>query len=188
MKDGTTHFNKLNFVRYADDFIITGETEEFLREKVLPLVRAFLWERGLELSEEKTIITHIDDGFDFLGKNIRMYNGKLLIKPSKTSIKAFLDKVRGIIKDNPSMKQDNLIRRLNPVIRGWVNNQRFVASSEIFGRVDYEIYKCLWRWALRRHKKKSRKWIAAKYWHRIGNRAWTFSYKTDSKMAHLLDS
>ena len=178
---GKKHFNKINFVRYADDFIITGESEELLRDKILPLVRSFLQERGLALSEEKTLITHIDDGFDFLGKNIRMYNGKLLIKPSKASIKSFLDKVRRIIKDNPSIKQDNLIHRLNPVIRGWVNNQRFVVSSEVFGKVDFEIYKCLWRWARRRHKNKGGKWIVAKYWRHIGNRTWTFSYKTKFK-------
>jgi RNA-directed DNA polymerase len=181
-RDGTTYFNKMNFVRYADDFIITGESREFLRDKVLPLVREFLRERGLQLSGEKTLITHIDDGFDFLGKNIRMYKGKLLIKPSKTTIKAFLDKVRKIIKENPSIRQDILIRRLNPVIRGWVNNQRFVVSSEIFSKVDYQIYKCLWRWALRRHKRKSRKWIAKRYFHQIGTRSWTFSYKTTSVM------
>jgi len=93
-------------VRYADDFIITGESPEFLRDKVLPIVREFLAERGLQLSEEKTVITHIGDGFDFLGKNIRKYNGKLLIKPSKTSVKSFLEKVRSIIKDNKSTKQD----------------------------------------------------------------------------------
>ena len=173
--NGRTHFNKLNFVRYADDFIITGESPEFLRDKVLPIVREFLAERGLQLSEEKTVITHIGDGFDFLGKNIRKYNGKLLIKPSKTSVKSFLEKVRSIIKDNTSTKQETLIRKLNPVIRGWVNNQRYVVSSKVFSRVDYEIYKCLWQWAKRRHKKKSHKWIAQKYWHHIGSRQWTFS-------------
>lgn len=173
--DGRTHFNKLNFVRYADDFIITGETPEFLREKVLPIVREFLAERGLQLSEEKTVITHIDEGFDFLGKNIRKYNGKLLIKPSKASVKAFLGKVRKTIKENPSIKQELLIRKLNPIIRGWVNNQRYVVSSEVFSKVDYEIYNCLWQWAKRRHKKKGHKWIARKYWHHIGNRQWTFS-------------
>ena len=173
--NGRTHFNKLNFVRYADDFIITGESPEFLRDKVLPIVREFLAERGFQLSEEKTVITHIGDGFDFLGKNIRKYNGKLLIKPSKTSVKSFLEKVRSIIKDNKSTKQETLIRKLNPVIRGWVNNQRYVVSSKVFSRVDYEIYKCLWQWAKRRHKKKSHKWIAQKYWHHIGSRQWTFS-------------
>lgn len=173
--NGRTHFNKLNFVRYADDFIITGESPEFLRDKVLPIVKEFLTERGLQLSEEKTVITHIEDGFDFLGKNIRKYNGKLLIKPSKTSVKSFLEKVRSIIKGNKSTKQETLIRKLNPVIRGWVNNQRYVVSSKVSSRVDYEIYKCLWQWAKRRHKKKSHKWIAQKYWHHIGSRQWTFS-------------
>ena len=173
--NGRTHFNKLNFVRYADDFIITGESPEFLRDKVLPIVKEFLTERGIQLSEEKTVITHIEDGFDFLGKNIRKYNGKLLIKPSKTSVKSFLEKVRSIIKGNKSTKQETLIRKLNPVIRGWVNNQRYVVSSKVFSRVDYEIYKCLWQWAKRRHKKKSHKWIAQKYWHHIGSRQWTFS-------------
>lgn len=173
--NGRTHFNKLNFVRYADDFIITGESPEFLRDKVLPIVKEFLTERGLQLSEEKTVITHIEDGFDFLGKNIRKYNGKLLIKPSKTSVKSFLEKVRSIIKGNKSTKQETLIRKLNPVIRGRVNNQRYVVSSKVFSRVDYEIYKCLWQWAKRRHKKKSHKWIAQKYWHHIGSRQWTFS-------------
>ena len=173
--NGRTHFNKLNFVRYADDFIITGESPEFLRDKVLPVVKEFLTERGLQLSEEKTVITHIEDGFDFLGENIRKYNGKLLIKPSKTSVKSFLEKVRSIIKGNKSTKQETMIRKLNPVIRGWVNNQRYVVSSKVFSRVDYEIYKCLWQWAKRRHKKKGRKWIAQKYWHHIGSRQWTFS-------------
>ena len=173
--NGKTHCNKMNFVRYADDFIITGESPEFLREKVLPIVREFLTERGLQLSEEKTVITHIGEGFDFLGKNIRKYNGKLLIKPCKSAVKSFLGKVRDIIKSSKSIKQEILIRRLNPVIRGWVNNQRYVVSSKVFSTVDYEIYKCLWQWAKRRHKKKSRKWIARKYWHDIDSRQWTFS-------------
>lgn len=181
--NGRTHFNKLNFVRYADDFIITGESPEFLRDKVLPIVKEFLTERGLQLSEEKTVITHIEDGFDFLGKDIRKYNGKLLIKPSKTSVKSFLAKVRSIIKGNKSTKQETLIRKLNPVIRGWVNNQRYVVSSKVFSRVDYEIYKCLWQWAKRRHKKKSHKWIAQKYWHHIGSRQWTFSVPYENQRA-----
>ena len=82
----------LNFVRYADDFIVTGNNPEFLREQVLPVIKEFLSERGLQLSEEKTIITNIKDGFDFLGQNIRKYHGKLLIKPSKASKKACMKK------------------------------------------------------------------------------------------------
>lgn len=173
--NGKTHFNKMNFIRYADDFIITGESPEFLKEKVLPIVREFLAARGLQLSEEKTIITHIDDGFDFLGQNIRKYSGKLLIKPSKAAVKSFLANVRKIIKSSKSATQEQLIRRLNPVIRGWVNYHRYVVSSETFSKVDYQIYKCLWQWAKRRHKKKGHRWIAQRYWHHIDNRVWTFA-------------
>src|SRR5215471_21835502 len=75
-KDGSR--SKVNVVRYADDFVITGTSQRLLEEEVKPLVTKFLQERGLELSQEKTRITHIADGFDFLGKNIRKYNGQLL--------------------------------------------------------------------------------------------------------------
>lgn len=173
--NGKTHFNKMNFIRYADDFVITGETPAFLRNDVLPVVKEFLQERGLTLSEEKTVITHIDDGFDFLGQNVRKYNGKLLIKPSKSAVKSFLAKVRAITKDNKMVTQELLIRKLNPVIRGWVNYHRYVVSSETFSWVDYQIYKCLWQWAKRKHKNKGRRWIARKYWHSIGTRKWTFA-------------
>lgn len=96
---GATYVNDMvNLVRYADDFIITGATKEVLEQKVKPLVEAFMAERGLELSQEKTVITHIDEGFDFLGQNVRKYGGKILIKPAKDNVQAFLAKVRGIIK------------------------------------------------------------------------------------------
>ena len=183
-----THFTKVNFVRYADDFIITGESPELLQNEVLPLVRQFMAERGLQLSEEKTVITHIDEGFDFLGQNIRKYNGKLLIKPSKSSAKSFLKKIREIVKSNKGAPQDLLIRKLNPVIRGWVNYHRYVVSAETFSWIDYQIYKCLWQWATRRHRHKGRKWIAKKYWHYIGTRQWTFAaeLKGDSTKAPYL--
>lgn len=172
---GKRVFDKVNFVRYADDFIVTGTSPEILQNKVLPVIRAFMQERGLQLSEEKTVITHIDDGFDFLGKNIRKYNGKLLIKPSKDSKLSILKKVRKIIKDNKTDKQEILIRKLNPVIQGWVNNHRYVVSTKFFTRLDHEIFISLWRWAKRRHKHKNRRWIANKYWHTINGRRWTFA-------------
>jgi len=96
-----------NFVRYADDFIITGKTKEVLEEEVLPLVEGFLSQRGLELSKEKTHITRIEDGFDFLGQNVRKYNGKLIIKPAKKNIKTFLEKVRYIIERNAAASAGN---------------------------------------------------------------------------------
>ena len=167
--------DKVHMVRYADDFIITGNSKELLENEVKPLVEKFLSARGLELSPEKTGITHIDEGFDFLGVNIRKYNGKLLIKPSKKNVKAFLDKVRNAIKGNKTAKQINLIKMLNPIIRGWANYHRSVVAKETFNRVDSEIWHSLWQWAKRRHPNKSLVWIKEKYFKTAKNRGWIFA-------------
>ncbi|VBI28628.1 group II intron reverse transcriptase/maturase [Burkholderia pseudomallei] len=167
--------HKVNFVRYADDFVITGDSREFLENEVKPLVEAFLKARGLTLSPEKTRITHIDDGFDFLGQHVRKYNGKLLIKPSPKNVKAFLDKVRRIVKDNKSAKQISLIRLLNPVIKGWANYHRHVVSSKVFHAVNHEIWHILWQWAKRRHPKKGKRWIRDKYFPTVAGRKVVFA-------------
>ena len=96
---------------YADDFIITGSSKELLEKEVKPLVEQFLRERGLELSPEKTFITHIEQGFDFLGQNTRKYGGRLLITPSKKNLHAFLERVRTVVRTNPTVKQEHLIGR-----------------------------------------------------------------------------
>jgi RNA-directed DNA polymerase len=166
---------KMNMVRYADDFIITGHTKEWLETEVQPVVVEFLAERGLILSPEKTKITHISEGFDFLGWNIRKYNGKLLMKPSKANIKAHLEKVRGVIKENRTAQQVNLIRQLNPILRGWVNYHRHVVAKETFARNDKRIWSMLWQWALRRHPNKGARWIKDKYFKTYGIRNWVFS-------------
>jgi RNA-directed DNA polymerase len=89
----------VHLIRYADDFIITGRTKELLEQEVKPLVEEFLRARGLELSAEKTKVTHIEDGFDFLGQNLRRYSdGKLLVKPSRKNIHTFLENVREVIR------------------------------------------------------------------------------------------
>ncbi len=173
--NGKTFFFKVNFVRYADDFIITGRTKEMLKEEVLPIVHEFLQVRGLTLSEEKTKITHIDEGFDFLGFNVRKYKGTLLIKPSKESLKRFMTKIRGIIDSKKASRQESLIRLLNPVITGWVNYYKHSVASETFRKADYLIFQKLWQWAKRRHPKKGKNWVADKYFTRIKNRNWCFS-------------
>ena len=178
--------DKVNLIRYADDFIITGNTRELLEDKVEPIVKQHFGERGLELSEEKTRITHIDKGFDFLGQNIRKYNGKLIIKPSDKNVKNFLRKVRGIIKSSPSKKPVHLIWELNPVIRGWANFHRHAVSKVVFGRVDFEITKSLWKWAKRRHSKLSVKRIKKKYFYQTERgRDWCFFGRKGEKKAAL---
>lgn len=102
---------KVNVVRYADDFVITGDSKEILENEVRPWVEAFLAVRGLQLSEAKTRITHIDEGFDFLGWNFRKYSGKLLIKPSKKNAQAFYRKVEETISGNKTVKQEDLRQR-----------------------------------------------------------------------------
>jgi len=166
--------NKCGMVRYADDFVITGTSKELLENEVRPKVEAFLAERGLKLSEAKTKVIHIDQGFDFLGWNVRKYKGKLLIKPSKKNITDFLKKVRDTIKANKGAEQRHLIWQLNPIIRGWVNYHKHQVSSDAFAYVDAHIYKALWQWARRRHNKKGNRWIARRYWRLVGTRHWTF--------------
>ena len=165
---------KVNFVRYADDFIVTADSEETAQE-IVELIEPFLKERGLELSEEKTQITHIDEGFDFLGWNFRKYKGKLLVKPSKASIDKVTRKISDVIKKAKAWKQEDLIDALNPIITGWSNYHQPVVSKAIFSKLDYIVWNMLWKWAKRRHPKKSKTWIANKYWHRRRNRNWVFS-------------
>jgi RNA-directed DNA polymerase len=167
---------KANVVRFADDFIITGSSRELLEEIVKPRVEQFLRERGLELSAEKTTITQIEDGFDFLGKNIRKYaNGKVLTKPAKKNVQAFLGKVREVIKTHKTLDAGTLVVLLNPLIRGWANYHRHDAAKAILNAVDNAIFHSLWRWAKRRHPTKGQRWIKAKYFYSRGARNWVFS-------------
>jgi len=167
---------KVHLVRYADDFIITGTSQVLLKDEVQPLVEHFLRERGLELSHEKTRITHIKNGFDFLGQTIRRYrNGKLLIKPSKRSVKTFLAKIQETIDDSGSMTAGDMVRRLNQQIKGWTMYHRHAVSKRTFQAVDHRIFWKLMRWCRRRHRKKSWKWIKKKYFQRVGSRDWVFT-------------
>jgi RNA-directed DNA polymerase len=176
--------NKVNFIRYADDFVITGTTEEILVE-AKTLIEEFLKERGLSLSDEKTKIVHIEEGFDFLGWNVRKYGGKLLIKPAKKNVQTFLRKIRKIIRDNKTAKQEAVIRLLNPVIRGWANYHQNQVAKKTFNNVDSAIWKQLWQWSCRRHPKKSKKWIKDKYFMSEGLRNWVFGSTVKSEDGNM---
>jgi len=166
---------KVNFIRYADDFVITGSSQELLENEVKPMVEAFLKERGLELSQEKTHITHISEGFDFLGQNLRKYaNGKLIIKPSKKNIKTFLDEVRTTTNNHKQIPAGQLVLILTRKIRGWVNYHRYVASKRTFAKIDHEIFDILWRWAKRRHPNKGKRWIKQRYFMTVEGNNWMF--------------
>lgn len=168
-----TRTAKVNLVRYADDFVVTGASQEVLENTVKPWVVEFLRERGLKLSEAKTRIVHIDEGFDFLGWNFRKYAGKMLIKPGKKNVKAFYCKVREIIASSLSVPEETLIQRLNPILRGWAKYHQGVVAKETFSKLDHHIYWRLMRWGLRRHPRKSRAWVLKRYWDHSGTR-WEF--------------
>jgi RNA-directed DNA polymerase len=172
-------YKGINFIRYADDFIVTGYSKEILENEIKPAITAFLKERGLELSQEKTNVTHITEGFDFLGQNVRKYPSqgklKLLIKPSEKNILSFLEGIRKVLRKARSTTQAELIKQLNPKIRGWANYHRSVVSKEIFSGIDKEIWRLTFQWAKRRHPKKNMEWIFRKYYKRIKGVNYRFS-------------
>ena len=173
--------DNVNVCIYADDFIVTCTTKEVLENKVKPAVAVFLEERGLLLSEEKTKITHINDGFDFLGVNIRKYNGKCITKPAKSNVKRFLADIRETIKKYGASKTEDLILQLNHKIRGWANHYQYVCASQTFSYVDHEIFQAIWRWCLRRHPNKGKQWIKTKYFQQTALRDWLFFAKVKHK-------
>ena len=175
--DGRLYYPKVNCVRYADDFIVTADKRETL-EEIKRMLIGFLGERGLTLSEEKTRITHISEGFDFLGFNVRKYNGTLLIKPSYKSQKRFTEKLHEVVLGkNKTVAQQKLIEDLNPVLRGWGNYYSGVVSKTTFSKIDHILTYQLKRWSYRRHTNKSRRWIKDKYFIKVGNRDWIFGFR-----------
>jgi RNA-directed DNA polymerase len=176
-----TRKQKVGVIRYADDFVITGASQELLETEIKPWVEAFLQERGLRLSAAKTRIVHIDQGFDFLGWNFRKYDGKLLIKPSKKNAKAFYEKLSEAVSEGLCLTQENLIRKLNLMLRGWSQYHRPVVAKEAFSRMDALLYWRLVRWGKRRHPNKSTDWIRRKYWRSIENRSRVFAVDVTGK-------
>ena len=181
---------KAQVVRYADDFVILHESEEFislLRQKADEWLKVM----GLELKPSKTRICHTSEGFDFLGFNVRQYpvgayraaknpygkilGFKALIKPNKEAVKRHLDKIGQIIDQHHNAPQEALISRLNPVIRGWCNYYSSSVSKEIFSKCDHLTYQKLLAWAKRRCTKTNAHDTVSNYWRTVGEDNWTFA-------------
>ena len=167
-------------VRYADDFVIFTETEEdALTAK--QIMSDWLHERGLTLSDEKTKICHLREGFDFLGFNVRHYpvshtktGFKLLIKPSKKSVASFRRRLKQEWKALTGHNAETVIKRLTPITRGWANYFRHGVSKELFGKVDNYMFQRIVRWSKRTHPTKSWKWIKKTYFQTIREDRWVF--------------
>ncbi len=149
-------------------------------------------ERGLPLSPEKTVITHLEEGFDFLGQNVGKYQAgkrhKLLIKPSKKKVHTFLEKIRAMVKANKALSAGKLIVKLNPIIRGWALYHQHVVSKETFATVDDAIYRVVRQWAKRRHPQKADEWIAKKYFKTVGGNNGGFYGTTEEQTHYLTDA
>jgi RNA-directed DNA polymerase len=169
---------KLGVVRYADDFIVTARDKESL-EKAQIQIQQWMKSRGLELSSEKTVITSMEDGLDFLGFNLRHYGNKLLTKPSKKKVTAFCKRIGEEIKGLYGKEQEVVIQKLNPILRGFANYYKGAVSKETFSYIGHRVWQYLWHWAKRRHPNKSLRWIKNRYFHRIKGVDWTFSIITE---------
>lgn len=162
--------NKVNVVRYADDFIVTGASRELLESYVKPAITRFLATRGLTLSAEKTHLCHIEDGFDFLGVNIRKYRGKLLMTPAPRKVQAFRQTLKAFVKANTSSRLEPFLKQLTSKLRGWAQNYRGVVAKRVFSEIDEYVYHLLRRWTRLRHRNKTWAWCKHHYWHRLGMR------------------
>lgn len=179
-------------VRYADDFIIVCNTEAEAEERKEELSSWLKEEIGLELSVEKTSITHISHGFGFLGFNVRKYylkssNGKpkLLIKPASKNVSGFLEDIRQTIKTMRQSTTENLVKTLNPKIQGWGLYHRHAVSKRTFTKIDSEIYQALWRWAKRRHANKKGGWIRNRYFKTFRGNRWTFTGEAGTRLMKM---
>jgi RNA-directed DNA polymerase len=152
--------------RYADDFVGTAPTREVLETHVRPQLEKFLQERGLTFSEAKTRIVHVTEGFDFLGFHIGKFGSrdpKLLAVPQKEKVLKHVRAVRAYLDAHKQSPVGQIIRQLNPVIRGWANYYRHANAKSTFAKVHNLQWRMLWIWAKRRHPKKSSKWVKARY-------------------------
>ena len=180
-------------VRYADDFVVFCETRKDA-EKSQRILSRMLAKHGLELSPEKTRIVHITEGFDFLGFNIRQYETpnssrsgyKLRITPSKNSVKKIKAKIKEEWMNMASAPAGAVIKRLNPVVKGWGNYFRIGVSSEVFSELDHFMFQRQKRFANRRHPSKSADWKYKRYWGKIEGRddKWVFQDKETGAYLH----
>lgn len=177
----------INYVRYADDFIVTAKTRQVLEEEIIPKINTFLAPRGVQLSEQKTKVTHISKGFDFLGQSIRKYEsrngtlGKIQIEPSKASIQSIKRRIRAVCKSSGQLTQGEFIERLNPVLRGWANYHRHIICGRTFGQLINFVWFRLMRWGKSRHPTKTGIWITDRYFGYANGCKWAFKDKATGK-------
>jgi RNA-directed DNA polymerase len=153
-------------VRYADDFVVLTHTEDQAREARQKL-ELWLEPRGLRFNEEKTSVVHVDEGFDFLGFNVRRNGSQVIIKPSKEAVRRIRERLRTEVKGLQGSNAAAVLRQLSPIVRGWATYYRGVVSKETFGTLDYYVWKLLFKWTRRSHPRKPKRWVMRHYFGRF---------------------
>ncbi|WP_323139033.1 group II intron maturase-specific domain-containing protein [Streptomyces mirabilis] len=153
-------------VRYADDFVAMCTSRE-QAEQVKERLAAWLTLRGLAFHEDKTRIVHAESGFDFLGFNVRRYHGKLLIKPSRAAQRRIRERLSTEMVALRGANAGAVLKKINPIVRGWSAYYRTVVSSEIFTALDNHMWKLAYKWAKHSHPNKPKHWISDKYFGRF---------------------
>ena len=173
-------------IRYADDLVALCHTREQAFEVKVRLAE-WLAPRGLAFNEDKTRVVSLAEGFDFLGFNVRRYRGKLLIKPSKAAIRRIRERLRSELRALRGHSAKAVIRRLNPIIRGWANYYRTHVAAEIFDKLDQYLWRLTYKWARFSHANKSASWVTARYFGKF-NKArqdrWVFGDRQSGSYMH----
>jgi RNA-directed DNA polymerase len=173
-------------IRYADDFVVHCHTRQEAIE-VKARLAEWLEPRGLAFNEDKTTVVSLQEGFDFLGFNVRRYQCKLLIKPSKAALGRIRKRLREELRSLLGSNAQAVIRKLNPIIRGWANYYRTQVSAVAFGKLDYYLWRLTWKWAIRSHQNKPTSWVFAQYFGKF-NKArqdrWVFGHRNSGAFMH----
>ncbi len=173
-------------IRYADDLIAFCHSER-QAQQVKALLAEWLAPRGLVFNEDKTRIVHLSAGCDFLGFNVRRYDGKLLIKPSKAALRRIRERLRTEMRALRGSNAAAVIAALAPVIRGWAAYYRGVVSKKAFSALDDYLWKLTYKWAVHSHAGKPKTWVSARYFGRFNkfrNDRWVFGDAASG--AHLV--
>lgn len=183
--------NKFLFVRYADDFLVLGESEYDLKEIALPRVNEFLKLRGLKLNLAKTTITDISEGFNYLGYHFKEYpnvtrakgtkKGIFLVKPSRKNINRFKRSLRDLLRATKNKDINYIIRKFNEKLRGWAEHFRTVTSTVAFNEIGAYVFRLLYRMLRKRHRKRNARWVFQRYYTKVGNRNWVLCSKSKKK-------
>ena len=173
-------------IRYADDLVALCHTRQEALEVKARLVK-WLAPRGLAFNEDKTRVVNLDEGFDFLGFNVRRYHGKLLIKPSMAAIRRIRERLRSELRALRGHSAKAVVRRLNPIIRGWANYYRTHVVGELFAKLDNYLWRLTYKWARFSHANKSASWVTARYFGKF-NKArqdrWVFGDRQGGSYMH----